>query len=250
MINNSSLSIRYRLPRLQLPKLIYESFENKKYRYRKRAIYKLASVVGAVFCTFFLFALVFMEQSLDEEPVLITKSQGVPLSEMQEEIQEETLPQQVVEKVNPDVPEMKAMPEIVQVDIPLLKLDYAINTNSSVAVHVPTPPSIEQIAPASTPTLQAYSLDQVDEKPSVLYNPRPAYPKGALRSKIQGQVIARVLVNSEGRVMNVQILDGPYADIFRNESITALKRWRFKPGKIQGKQVTTIIEIPLVFSLK
>ena len=213
-------------------------------------MYKVASVIGSIVFTFFLFALVFMEQALDEEPVLISKSQGVPLSEMQEEVQQEETPKEIVEKINPEVPELKAMPEIVQIDMPLLKLDYAINTNSSVAIHVPTPPSIEQVAPASTPTVQAYSLDQLDEKPAVLYNPRPAYPKGALRSKIEGQVIARVLVNNEGRVMNVQILDGPYADIFRNESIIALKRWRFKPGKIQGKQVTTIIEVPLIFSLR
>ena len=76
------------------------------------------------------------------------------------------------------------------------------------------------------------------------------YPDAAKKNGIQGKVIARFCVTSEGNVSQVSILKGvdPELDI---ESMRVIKSLpEFKPGKQGGKPVPVWYMVPITFTLQ
>jgi periplasmic protein TonB len=65
-------------------------------------------------------------------------------------------------------------------------------------------------------------------------NFQPDYPVGMLRQEIKGSVTVRVLVGTDGRVRQVQILSATEPDFARATERQALKAWRFKPATRDG----------------
>jgi periplasmic protein TonB len=63
---------------------------------------------------------------------------------------------------------------------------------------------------------------------------QPDYPVGMLRQEIEGSVTVRVLVGTDGRVRQVQILSATESDFARATEKQALKAWRFKPATRDG----------------
>jgi len=92
-------------------------------------------------------------------------------------------------------------------------------------------------APAPQPT-GPRRADQVDqparEKPG---NPRPAYPRAAIRRGIEGRVEARLLIDPAGHVQRIEILDveghADFADAVRE----AVRQFRFEPAVHHGRRV-------------
>ena len=66
---------------------------------------------------------------------------------------------------------------------------------------------------------------------------QPDYPVGMLRQEIEGSVTVRVLIGSDGRVRQVQILRAADPDFAKSTERQALKAWRFKPATRDGKPV-------------
>ena len=109
------------------------------------------------------------------------------------------------------------------------------------ALHAPAGdvanPPAEQVAalmPAAPPRSEPVAL-----------HPRrhdaPAFPGRALRAKIlQGQVLARIWVNAEGSVEQVDIVKADPPRIFDDEVKRALSGWTFDPP---GRPVDTTIEL-------
>jgi periplasmic protein TonB len=66
---------------------------------------------------------------------------------------------------------------------------------------------------------------------------QPEYPVGKLRLEIEGSVTVRVLVGTDGRVHEVQVLRTTDPDFASATERQALKAWRFKPATRDGKPV-------------
>jgi periplasmic protein TonB len=66
---------------------------------------------------------------------------------------------------------------------------------------------------------------------------QPEYPVGKLRLEIEGSVTVRVLVGTDGRVRQVQVLRASDPDFARATEKQALKAWRFKPATRDGTPV-------------
>ena len=66
---------------------------------------------------------------------------------------------------------------------------------------------------------------------------QPEYPVGKLRLEIEGSVTVRVLVGTDGRVRQVQVLRATDPDFARATEKQALKAWRFKPATRDGTPV-------------
>lgn len=66
---------------------------------------------------------------------------------------------------------------------------------------------------------------------------QPEYPVGKLRLEIEGSVTVRILVGTDGRVRQVQILNATDPDFARATEKQALKAWRFKPATRDGVPV-------------
>lgn len=88
----------------------------------------------------------------------------------------------------------------------------------------------------------------VSEMPAVLTEIRPEYPPDAKAKRLEGAVVASILIDQDGLVRQVQILEGP--EIFRAPTLQALKQFRFRPAKVEGKSVAVRIRYTLRFRLE
>jgi protein TonB len=81
--------------------------------------------------------------------------------------------------------------------------------------------------------------------------PPPAYPRDALRLRAEGTVLLQVLVDSDGRPLEVQVQSSS-----GNRSLDeaarkhVLKRWSFRPAMQDGRAVQAIGLVPVAFALQ
>lgn len=76
------------------------------------------------------------------------------------------------------------------------------------------------------------------------------YPKDAKEKGIQGRVIMRFKVKTDGSVSDVSVIKGVYPSIDA-ESIRVVGTLpKFTPGKLKGKIVAVWYMVPITFSLK
>ena len=68
-------------------------------------------------------------------------------------------------------------------------------------------------------------------------NFQPDYPIGMLRQEIEGSATVTVLIGTDGRVRQVQILRATAPDFAKATERQALKAWRFKSATRDGKLV-------------
>lgn len=105
---------------------------------------------------------------------------------------------------------------------------------------------LEDSDPTSLPTPVDDYL--VSEMPVVISEVRPDYPKEAKDQQLEGVVSLDVLIDELGLVRSVQVLEG--AIVFRNAALESMKRFKFKPAKVDGKPVAVRIRYSLNFKLK
>ena len=72
------------------------------------------------------------------------------------------------------------------------------------------------------------------------------YPRAAMRANVQkGRVVARLMIDENGNVTDVQIISADPPRVFNQEVIEKVKTWKFKP---EGQQYSGTVEVN--FSLK
>ena len=87
--------------------------------------------------------------------------------------------------------------------------------------------------------------------PTILSEVKPSYTAEAMRAKVQGAVLVEAIVREDGSVGQVRIvrsLDRMFG--LDEEALRAVKNWRFRPGKYQGRNVAVRVEIELMFTLR
>jgi len=87
----------------------------------------------------------------------------------------------------------------------------------------------------------------VDIPPVPIVAPRPAYPPWAKEAGIEGKVLVRVLVGTDGIPKKAVIVGGPKG--LTEGVVDAVLRWRFKPGLANKVPVEVWVEIPISFRL-
>lgn len=103
-------------------------------------------------------------------------------------------------------------------------------------------------APFQFQRMQVYSASTVDRPPVPQFQPRPQYPDELQRAGIRGEVLVDFTVDTDGNVQNAHAarssspLLAPYA-------VDAVRRWKFAPGRKQGENVPTRLQVPIVFEL-
>lgn len=97
---------------------------------------------------------------------------------------------------------------------------------------------------------QIFEADKVDTPPQTLSSPAPFYPSHAEQSGIEGEVIARILIDKEGRVKDVRIISATPKNIFDSAAIQALMQWRFTPAKMRKRIVSVWARQKLRFKLQ
>ena len=86
--------------------------------------------------------------------------------------------------------------------------------------------------------------------PKVVTHVAPQYMSEAMRQKIKGAAILDAVVKSDGTVGEVtvrQSLDRFYG--LDENSVRALKQWKFRPGMKDGKAVAVRITVTMTFTM-
>jgi len=126
------------------------------------------------------------------------------------------------------VPEPTAPPAVAVVEAP-----------EPTAVPVPT------VRPA-TREGALVALDEADTPPRISKIIKPAYPPIALKARIGGIVVLRVLVSEKGLPAQVDVVREGRAGL-TEAAVTAVRRWTFEPARKDGVAVQTWISVPIPF---
>ena len=87
--------------------------------------------------------------------------------------------------------------------------------------------------------------------PVASYSPDPKYTSDAMRNKIQGAVELEAIVQpdgSVGAVRVVQSLDSQFG--LDEQAMTMLRTWKFSPGTLRGTPVPVVVRIFMSFTLR
>ena len=104
----------------------------------------------------------------------------------------------------------------------------------------------EKPAPAKT----RFGMDELDQKPVSIAALKPHYPYRARRMGIEGYVMVRFLVDREGHARKVSIIDAEPDGVFEETVRSTVPRWRFKPGRKDGRPVDTWVEMTIRFGME
>jgi TonB family protein len=85
--------------------------------------------------------------------------------------------------------------------------------------------------------------------PAYASNPPPAYPESARRARQEGVAKLLVTVDVSGEAVGVKVLESSGSPALDEAAVTAVERWTFRPGTVNGHAVETSVEVPIRFSL-
>lgn len=83
-----------------------------------------------------------------------------------------------------------------------------------------------------------------------LRNPAPPYPAAARRNGVQGTVMLKVVVTSEGLPARVEVDKSSGSFHLDNAALEAVKVWRFTPARRGAEPIEGVVTFPIVFRLE
>jgi protein TonB len=93
-----------------------------------------------------------------------------------------------------------------------------------------------------------FNLADLDRTPVIVTQRNPDYPIELRNTNMAGTVVVRFIVNSIGAVTNIEVVSSPHP-AFTRAVVRSLDKWKFKPGMKGGKAVSTVMELPVGFSM-
>jgi TonB family protein len=112
------------------------------------------------------------------------------------------------------------------------------------------------IKPTSAPRLVTGSLEINPPPPTnvqrrsdcyLLYRVEPLYPREAKAYHIEGTVMIRLHIGTDGRVQNLRELSGP--GLLVPAALDAAREWRFIPALVDGQAVEAEKDVSIIFQL-
>ena len=101
---------------------------------------------------------------------------------------------------------------------------------------------------STSSSLDGVKLISLVKPPVVVKKVPPSYTARAVRFRIEGDVVLRLLVNEKGRVEHVTVVKGLDYGL-TEEAVRAVKKWRFEPATSGGIPVSTDIDVTVSFGL-
>jgi protein TonB len=156
-----------------------------------------------------------------------------PAPPKQEQVREEAPPPPAEDK--PDV-----QPDLFQPDFGAAAAglgDFAVNVD------------LGGISRSESAREMIFDSVDLDQAPTAVMQVPPEYPFKAREQNLEGYVAVKFLVKPDGSVGNVNILKSQPEGAFDDAVRTALFRWKFQPGRINGEAVASWVVTTLRFDL-
>jgi periplasmic protein TonB len=102
--------------------------------------------------------------------------------------------------------------------------------------------------PAAQPSLpQDLRVSTGIPQPILVQRVEPVYPVLAKQSGIEGAVVVEALVTASGQVKDLRVASGN--SLLAAAALRAVRQWRYRPTRLNGKPVEVPIRITLDFEL-
>lgn len=98
------------------------------------------------------------------------------------------------------------------------------------------------------PVVVSAADEEDNEDKLVAIEREPAeYPKKALKKCIEGNVVVRFVVTTEGTTTDIEVVSSRPEGVFEKAAIAAVEKWRFEPRVLKGMPVNREETQRLVF---
>lgn len=144
----------------------------------------------------------------------------------------------------PPKPELKPPPtrmplaSVIRIDVPSMSMAGDFDW------HVDVPP-IAEIGPDAS----IFDIDQLDQPPRPLARLKPLYPPHARLQRLEGSVTVEFIVDADGKTRDIEVVASSPGRLFVPAAVQAIRRWRFDPGKKEGRAVNARVRQTIVFEL-
>jgi protein TonB len=112
----------------------------------------------------------------------------------------------------------------------------------------PTPSRVEA-APSSRPAARATDGAVLSAKPRYRVNPAPEYPLASRRRREEGVVMVKVTVDANGAPAAISLAASSGHPLLDAAALDAVRRWTFDPARAAGVPVSSLVTVPVRFSL-
>lgn len=113
----------------------------------------------------------------------------------------------------------------------------------SPATSTETPAHTDKLAPPQSLTAPQYDV-------TYLHNPPPQYPALARRMHLQGTVVLKIHVDTQGQPDELHVEHSSGYNILDQAAIRAVRNWRFVPARQALLAVAAWVRVPVAFKLE
>ena len=134
--------------------------------------------------------------------------------------------------------------------VALLGAALALPAAAAQSMTAPPPASAPVVQDTSWPPAGVFRMEDGVRPPRVVREVKPGYTAEARRADIQGLVEVEAIVNVDGTVGDVRVVQSLDKEFGLDvAAIAAVKEWTFTPGRTaDGKAVPVLVNIELTFS--
>jgi TonB family protein len=93
-----------------------------------------------------------------------------------------------------------------------------------------------------------FDMAELDQPPVPTSRASPIYPFAMRRTGITGEVVVGFIVDSSGNVVQARVVRSSRSE-FEQPALQAVSRWKFQPGRKDGRAVNTRLQVPISFTL-
>jgi protein TonB len=91
-------------------------------------------------------------------------------------------------------------------------------------------------------------VDRHEKLPlKILEQEFPVYPEAAKRERLEDSCVIRYTIGRNGRVIDVAVIERAKHEMFETVSLDVIRRWRFRPMKINGQAVEVVHEVEFFY---
>jgi protein TonB len=109
---------------------------------------------------------------------------------------------------------------------------------------------IENLPPPPPPPSESASeFYAFDEPPMLVRHVAPDYPALARQAGIEGTVLLRVVVGTDGKVESASVIQSDVTPAMEKAAIAAVRKFLFKPAKQRTVPVRASMAVPIRFKL-
>lgn len=177
-----------------------------------------------------------------------TQARQVLKPQQQQDQAPASQPDSVAEpQATPETPRQLLVPKALPAPTDLAALALSPDSGHPQALE----PALDVAAmPQMEPPAEAFKASELDQGTQVLTRPPVQYPWRAQQAGVEGQVRVRLLVDKQGHVKQVAILEAKPEGYFEKAVRQGVKQWRFQPGRIDGAKVKSWVETTIRFQLQ